>query len=193
MVVAGGTTPGSVYERLAHKELAWHRVQVLLSDERWVSAEHEDSNERMLRETLITSRATFARLLPIFEQGTSIEDRCLVIDETIRGLPLPFACALLGMGDDGHFASLFPGANNLRQGLDPDSTSLCIPVMTSASAYARVSLTLSAIARSEEILLLAYGEAKRAVIERATREVSDLPVSHLFAQRRAPVHIFWAP
>lgn len=192
-VVSGGSTPAATFTQLAQKDMAWRQVQVLLSDERWVSPEHADSNENMLRERLITSSATSLRLLPFYADGTSVEDRCAVMEKAIRKLPLPFACALLGMGEDGHFASLFPGTSNLRLGLDPDSDTLCIPVTTGSSPYNRISLTLAALLMSEEIMLLAYGEKKRAVIAQAARGESDLPVSHLLKQQRTPVRVFWAP
>jgi 6-phosphogluconolactonase len=192
-VVSGGTTPAAVFSQLSRRKLEWKRVQVVLSDERWVPPEHEDSNEKMVREQLITSFAGDLRLLPFYADDISIGSRCAAISDDIRELPLPFACTLLGMGEDGHFASLFPGISNLREGLDPNSAAMCIAVTTGASVHQRISLTLPALTMSDEILLLAYGEKKRTIIERAVRQDLDLPVSNLFLQPRASVDVFWAP
>jgi 6-phosphogluconolactonase len=167
IVVSGGTSPAGVFRELSRTVLPWSDVHVVLSDERWVPADHEDSNEKLVRETLLAGEAQGASLLPVYRQGVTIDERCSEINAELLQAPFPFACALLGMGEDGHFASLFPDADNLREGLDADSRQLCIPVQTAASPHARVSLTLSALSRSDEIVLLIFGDAKRDVYEAA--------------------------
>jgi 6-phosphogluconolactonase len=193
LVVSGGTTPSRCFAELADLELDWDNVHVVLSDERWVPADSDDSNEKLVRETLLTGRAAGAALLPVYREDTDPATRSEEIDQAIRLLPFPFACALLGMGEDGHFASLFPDAGNLEAGLDPDNTTLCLPVSTAASPHPRISLTLSALSRSDEIILLIFGAAKRAVLESAASLQSELPVARLLLQKRAPVKVYWAP
>jgi 6-phosphogluconolactonase len=158
-----------------------------------VPPEHEDSNEKLVRETLLVGEAQDASLLPVYRPDVTIQERCSEISEELLQAPFPFACALLGMGEDGHFASLFPDAENLQEGLDVDSRQLCVPVQTAASPYPRVSLTLSALSRSDEIVLLIFGDAKRDVYETAKTSTNGNPVSHLLRQKRAPVHVYWAP
>ncbi|MEE4164076.1 MAG: 6-phosphogluconolactonase [Woeseiaceae bacterium] len=193
LVVSGGTTPSRCFAELANLELDWDNVHVVLSDERWVPADSDDSNEKLVRETLLTGRAAGASLLPVYREDTDPAARSEEIDQAIRLLPFPFACSLLGMGEDGHFASLFPDAGNLEAGLDPDNTTLCLPVSTAASPHPRISLTLSALSRSDEIILLIFGAAKRAVLESAASLQSELPVARLLLQKRAPVNVYWAP
>lgn len=193
VVVSGGTSPAGVFAELARTKLAWSDVHVILSDERWVPADHVDSNEKLVRQTLLTGEARDASLLPVYKPGVDIEERCEELNDELRLAPFPFSCALLGMGEDGHFASLFPDAGNLAEGLDADSHKLCIPVNTAASPHARVSLTLSALSRSDEILLLIFGTAKHEVYEAAKRDANGYPASHLLRQKRAPVHLYWAP
>ena len=193
VVVSGGTTPAPVYGYMAHKDLDWHRVHVLLSDERWVPADHPDSNEKMLRGALERSRASYAEIVSFFDATSSIDERCAELDDEIKGLPLPFTSALLGMGTDGHFASLFPDAGNLQAAVDLESMHSFVPVETASSQHSRVSMTLPALLRTDEILLLISGEEKRAVLEQATEPRSELPVAHLLRQRRTPVDVFWAP
>ena len=193
VVVSGGSSPAGVFAELAQTALAWSDVHVIMSDERWVPPDHADSNERLVRETLLTGAAQDAKLLPFYAADTAIEARCEELDEELRLAPFPFACALLGMGEDGHFASLFPDADNLAEGLDVDSSRLCIPVNTAASEHARLSLSLSALSRSDEILLLIFGEQKREIYETAKQDANGFPVSHLLRQKRAPVHLYWAP
>jgi len=193
LVVSGGTTPAPVYDYMAHKELDWHRIHVLLSDERWVPADHADSNEKMLRDALEKSRASYAQITSYFNADGSLEDRCGELEKELGELPLPFTSVLLGMGDDGHFASLFPDDSNLRAAIDLQSPRGFVPVDTGSSPHRRVSMTLAALLRGDEILLLISGANKRAVLEQAIDPASELPIAHLLRQMRVPVDVFWAP
>jgi 6-phosphogluconolactonase len=193
VVVSGGTTPAPVYDYMAHKELDWHRVHVLLSDERWVPADHADSNEKMLRDALEKSRASYAQITSYFDPENSLEDRCSQLDKELAGLPLPFTSVLLGMGSDGHFASLFPDHEGLKAALDLQSPRGFVPVDTASSPHRRISMTLSALLRCDEVLLLISGAEKRSVLEQAADPGNDLPIAHLLRQLRTPVDVFWAP
>lgn len=193
LVVSGGTTPARCFAALAETELAWDKVHVVLSDERWVPADHEDSNERLVRETLFIGQAKDAALLSVYHDELSPEEGAVEVDSGIRTLPFPFACALLGMGADGHFASLFPDAEGLDDGLDPDYGGLAMAVSTAASPHPRISLTLAALSRSDSILLLVFGDDKWQTLEAAQAADSALPVAKLLKQKRAPVSIYWAP
>ena len=193
LVVSGGSTPGRTFELLSAAPLAWQDVHVVPSDERWVAADHDDSNERLVREKLLVSEAANARLMSLYAAGVDPVERCHDLKAAIVEMPFPFTASLLGMGSDGHFASLFPDAQNLEEGLDPDSEHLCLAVQTAASPYLRLSLTLAALSRSDEIVLLMFGEDKRAVYEAAKTHRDRYPVSRLLYQKRAPVRVFWAP
>lgn len=195
LVCSGGTTPGRCYDALSAATLDWSRVRVTLSDERWVSADDEASNERLVRDRLLRGEARAADFVPLYRQGLSPEQGCeaLAADADAGRLPRPFACSLLGMGEDGHFASLFPDSAALAAGLDPAGDSLCLPVVTAASELPRVTLTLAPLAESEEIVLLIFGEKKWAVYERARDGDTALPVAALLASAAIPVRVVWAP
>ena len=193
LVVSGGSSPVQCFEVLAHKDLDWGRVGVLPSDDRWVPSDHDDSNEKLVRGSLLVNGASNADLLPFYAEGATAEERAAALDKEIRFVPFPFACSLLGMGTDGHFASLFPDAENLDEGLDLESSVLCLPVKTEASPYPRISLTLAALSRSDEIVLLIFGDEKRKIYEKAKAGNARYPVTRLLRQKRAPVHTYWAP
>lgn len=193
IVVSGGSTPVDFLSDLSTRSLDWANVHVLPSDERWVGTDHDDSNESMIRRTLLHGPAADAVLHGLYSADMTVDERCEDVGKSFKTLPFPFAFALLGMGADGHFASLFPDADNLAAGLDPENMSLCIPVRTAASPHARISLTLSALARSDEIVLLIFGEEKWRTLEQAKADGESFPVSRLLRQKRAPVSIFWAP
>jgi 6-phosphogluconolactonase len=193
LVVTGGSSPQACYAALAALELSWDRVHVVLSDERWVPASHNDSNERMIRSTLLVGNAAEAQLHPFYDDHADVQERISTFTDELHELPSPFASCLLGMGDDGHIASLFADAENFEVGIDADNQQSCIPIKTAASPLKRISLTLSALLRSDEIVLLFFGESKRAVYEQAKLEASAYPVSRLLHQDRVPVSVFWAP
>ena len=193
LVVSGGTTPVQCFAALADISLPWASVHVLLSDERWVPATNCASNEKLVREKLVTNLASGAQFLPYFQTDTDATARCETLGEEILSLPFPFACSLLGMGEDGHFASLFPDAVNVQVGLDTDSSTLCVPITTAASEHARISLTLAALSRSDQVIVLVFGDRKREVLAAAAEPGSDLPVAKLLKQKRTPVAVYWAP
>ncbi len=191
VVLSGGTTPVQCFDLLSRKQLDWNRVQLAMTDERWVPSDHPDSNEKLLRDSLQRNRAAGASVLSIYQGDLSVDERC---DSLQKQLPKDnFACGLLGMGADGHFASLFPDGDNLRIGLDRKSTRFYLPVRTAASPHPRVSMTLAALLKSDEILILIFGNEKRAVFERARAGDQSLPIAALLEQNDVPLTLYWAP
>src|SRR5579859_989434 len=183
LVATGGRSPGPVYDRLSQADLDWAHVAVTLSDERHVDVNSPNSNARLLRERLFVNRAAAAQFLPLSDYAEGV----------LRKL-LPFDAVMLGMGEDGHIASLIPGSPVLAQGMDPDGEALTAesPQGFGSPPVPRITLTLSALLQSRAIFLLIAGEAKRQVIGRA-QAGADLPVGALLAQDRVPIRIFWAP
>ncbi len=191
VVVSGGTTPQTCFEYLSDYELCWESVRIALSDERWVDNCHADSNEAMVRTALLRNKAAAAELLSIYQGDMTVDERC---DGLQKVLPAAgFAAALVGMGKDGHFASLFPDAASTPPGLDLGNQRVYLPVTTVASPHPRISMTLAALLRAREVIVLIFGKEKRAVAEAAASRDDRYPVTHLFAQRQTPVSIFWAP
>jgi 6-phosphogluconolactonase len=191
VVLSGGSTPARCFDLLSQRALAWDRIRLAMSDERWVPHDHPDSNERLLRESLLQNAASCASVMSIYQADLSVDERC---DSLQKQLPKrPFACSLLGMGADGHFASLFPDSDILSVGLDRKSKRFYLPVRTAASPHPRVSMTLAALLHSNAILLLMFGDEKRAVYERAKAGDKSLPISALLEQGDVPVTLLWAP
>ncbi len=194
LVVTGGTSPGPVYDRLSAFDLDWANVTVTLSDERWVDTCSPDSNERLVRERLLCGRAAVARFLPLKGAGVSPEEDALAVEPKLRVLA-PWSAVMLGMGEDGHIASLFPGDAELAARLDLGRTRFCVGVgMSALSPYvARITLTVSALLASRQVVLLITGEAKRAVIKRVlTDQTYAPPVAAILRQCRVPVQILWS-
>jgi 6-phosphogluconolactonase len=195
LVVTGGATPAATYDRLALADCGWSRITVTLSDERWVDPASADSNQRLVRDRLLVHRAAAARFLPLGGGHGSPDEAAVAIEPELRALT-PFAAVLLGMGEDGHIASLFPQSPHLDRALDPDGDRLAIGVAMSGQApfTPRLSLTLRALLATPVVVLLTAGDAKRALIERVGAMPAFVPpVASLLRQDRTPVRVLWAP
>lgn len=191
-VVSGGTTPETCFGMLSEAELDWARVTVVPSDERWVPADDPNSNEALIRQHLLRNSAAAARLLPLYRPGLDPAAAPAAIEQDLQGLGGPFCAVLLGMGADGHFASLFPDYAGLSRALDPLAAERCTLVRTAGSPFLRISLTLSALLQTGLAALLFFGEEKRLVFEEALAGGSDYPVQSLLAQNAVPVAAYWA-
>ena len=191
-LATGGSTPAQTYRRLSQAPIDWSKVAVGLTDERWVEPTSPESNERMIRETLLVGPAAAAHLVPLWSPAQGPEAAARMAERDIRALE-PVDCVLLGMGEDGHIASLFPGSPALEVGLDPGAQRLCIgaPDGLPAPPQARITLTLPALLHGL-VLVLISGEAKRRTLEAALHG-ADLPIRRILAQPRVPVRIFWSP
>ncbi|HEY4029551.1 MAG TPA: 6-phosphogluconolactonase [Caulobacteraceae bacterium] len=193
LAATGGRMPGPVYDLMAVTPLEWSRVRVTLTDERWVDPSSPDSNERLVRERLLQHRAAGAVFHPLRAREPSPEAAAEHASALFRSWP-PLDVVMLGMGEDGHVASLFPGSPALEQGLDPAAPA-CIVVPAGEGrppAQARLSLTIRGLTTAGLVVILASGQAKRAVLERALEggDPHELPVCAVLQSGR-PVRILW--
>ena len=195
LVVSGGHTPVKLFEQLRMQPLDWSRLCVALADERWVPPTDADSNERLVREVLLQGKAAAARFLGLKNAAPSPDLGAVSAWETFARIPRPFDMTVLGMGDDGHTASLFPGSPNLRSALNPAAAAGCVGMWAPSAPQPRLSLNVSALLDSRRIVILIAGEAKwrtyMAAI--AAGAVEDMPVRAVLRQQRTPVEVLWAP
>ncbi len=193
MLLSGGTTPGPLYEKLSVADLDWEKVWFAPTDERWVEPDHEDSNERLIRNTLLQNNAKMANYIGLKSAGETPEEGQSETEEKLSKLPLPIDIVLLGMGEDGHFASLFPNLPDTEKAMDSACSTLCHPVRRGDSDVDRMTITLNGILNARHIVLLCFGSNKLEVFDRANGEVNkSLPISVLLAQNDVPVSLYWA-
>jgi 6-phosphogluconolactonase len=195
LVVAGGRSPVPLFERLSAMPLDWQRVWVTLTDERWVDSSSSDSNERLVREHLLRNAAASAHLVGMKNSAPDPHAGAAASWSGIAGLPRPFDHVLLGMGDDGHAASLFPDSPELALALDERQPPGCVGMVAPSPPRARLTLNLSALLDSQRIALLIVGAGKWATYERAllSGPVAQMPVRALLRQQRVPMSVYWAP
>ena len=186
LVVPGGSTPRHYLPELAKRPLPWDRITVTLSDERWVDVDDEQSNERLVKQCLMQHLPQHARFVGLKTQHDTPFDAIETIHQRLDRLPLPVSLTVLGLGEDGHIASLFPG-------MTPDSLSAhhCVAVVPPIAPSPRVSLSLEMLANSERIVLVVTGEKKRKLLDQMGRNLDPkLPVSWLLKHARVVVNIF---
>ena len=165
LAVPGGTTPGPVFDALSGLPLDWSRVDVLLTDERWVPEDSPRSNTRLLRERLRIDKAAAAHLIPLYGGTETPEESVATLADGVRAA-MPFTFVLLGMGEDMHTASLFPRDEDLATALSPNAPAL-LPVRAPGAEEPRITLTAAAINGAMQKHMVILGDAKREALERA--------------------------
>ncbi|MGF1462277.1 MAG: 6-phosphogluconolactonase [Maricaulaceae bacterium] len=199
MAVSGGSTPGPVYDKLCLADIEWYRVKVGLADERWIPLRDPASNERQVRERLLRHRAAAARFVAMKTPAPTPFDAEPAVDARYREALAPLDVVILGMGADGHTASLFPGSLGLASALDPGGWRMVAAIDASECPVAgghllRMSLTLPALSQANRAVLLLRGEEKRRVFEAAmTQDRSDAPVRAVADALGARLVVHWAP
>jgi len=193
MLLSGGTSPGALYNMMSQQEFDWEKVHFGLSDERWVSPDSDDSNEKLVKETLLTNNASSANFIGLKSADNDIVLGQKTSDKKLKKLPVPFDIVLLGMGLDGHTASLFPDSADTAKALDTDNEMLCHPIRRGRDETPRMTMTLNALLNAQEIKLLIFGDEKWQVYQQAKAKKSiKQPVSYILNQTNVPVSVYWA-
>ena len=196
LAVSGGSTPKLLFERLSQMDIDWHDVTITLVDERWVSETHERSNSGLLRRHLLKDKAAAAHFLPLFVDAETPDDAKDDLHDRFQRVTRPFDVVVLGMGNDGHTASFFPGADALDAAIDPDGREPVVAISAPGAGEPRVTLTLPMLIDARFLALHIEGDDKRKTYESAceTGSVADMPVrAVLRAPRAEPLNVFWAP
>jgi len=197
LAVSGGKSPIPMFEALREQDLDWSQVTVVLVDERVVPRDHADSNTALVARHLLQGKAAAARFLLFFRElaptfNAEVLD-ALVIDasERIAALPWPLDVAVLGMGEDAHTASLFPGAPGYARAIATDQRLAW--VVPDTAPHARLTFTLSALLAARELVLSIAGGSKLAVYRKAAEKADEsLPISLVLNQSSTPIGVWIA-
>lgn len=188
IALAGGTTPGPIFDDLCAVDLDWGNITVMASDERWVPTDHERSNAKLISERLLVNKASAAQFLPFYREGLSPEDAAAEVGKTIHA-HRPLTVVLLGMGEDMHTASLFPGSPELSGALAGNAPELAV-MRPDSQPEVRISLTAPVLNGAMAKHLVIFGASKREALERAqTLPPDEAPINAVLQE--AEVH--WAP
>jgi 6-phosphogluconolactonase len=195
LVVSGGKSPIKLFEVLRTKQLDWSSVCIALADERWVDPSDPDSNEKLVRDFLLKDSAAAARFIGLKNGAPTPDMGAVSAWETFARVPRPFDMVVLGMGDDGHTASLFPHSPNLAKALNPAAVPGCVGMRAPVAPQARMSLNLSALLDSRRIVLSIPGKTKWPVYLAVSADgpAEDMPVRAVLRQSHTPVEVMWSP
>lgn len=193
LAVPGGRTPVPLFHALRAMVPDWGRIVVTLTDDRCVAPDDPASNARLVRDELLQGAAAHAQFVPLYD-GAEDPLRAATQCPALGAVPLPFDAVVLGMGEDGHFASLFAGNAGLAQALDPQAAAGCVAMRAPVAPVQRLSLNLSALHDARRLFLLVTGEAKQSLLQQASLpgHADRWPVGALLSVTRPQVEVFWA-
>lgn len=193
IVLSGGKTPDPVYCTLSHAELDWNRVDIALVDERWLRPGDPDSNAHLVHSTLLQDRAAAAQFEHLVREGHTLEASVRLANAYAKHAA---DIVVLGMGDDGHTASLFPCASDLERALRARTDYVAIDATGCPGAGAwpmRISMTPAGLSKAPHRLLLIRGDRKRRVLESAlqSEDAEEFPVRIAFTAPGATLQVHW--
>ena len=195
IAVSGGSTPKAFFQALSSRSIDWPKVTVALVDERFVPADNPRSNHLLVQENLLKDKAAAANFLPLYQAAASVEEAAVIATEKTNSIGHPFDIAILGMGNDGHTASFFPGGSNLKTALDPNTPRGIITMEAEGAGEPRLTFTFSSLQDARLLVLHIEGEGKKDVLAKAEApgEETEMPIRAMLRRAASPVEIYWAP
>ncbi|MBQ4833294.1 6-phosphogluconolactonase [Pseudoalteromonas sp. MMG010] len=198
LMVSGGSSPAPAYKHLSTLDLDWQHIDVAMVDERWVEPNHEKSNEAFIKSTLLQNYGAKANFITMKNTADTASAGAAECERAYQQLKTCSDVTILGMGPDGHTASLFPNAQGLAHGLTTTDRVCAINAIQSdvtGSITERMTLTLNAIANSKVVKLLISGEEKLTVYKQAKAggEVNDMPLRAVLNHPTINIEVYWAP
>lgn len=193
LLVSGGSTPIQLFKELSKQEINWNKVTISLVDERLVDTSHKDSNTRLVQENLLQNKAKQAHFVPLvfgLDKNITLEKAT----EAIAKIKRPFTIVVLGMGADGHTASLFPNAPQLEVGMSLQTKDDLILTEPPVAPYDRISFTRTALLNTDRLFLHCYGEEKKAILKQVEDQKgeSKYPIAGFIHQDKVKLDIYWA-
>lgn len=189
LVVSGGRSPVTFFQCLARQSLEWAKVVITLADERWVPIEHPDSNAGLLKRYLLVGAVAKARFVSLYQTSATQQEAADAADQVLAQLPA-IDVLILGMGDDGHTASLFPDSPNLAEALAVDSQRRCWPMMAPSVPHQRLSMSRELLASARFKVLSVQGEAKVDTLRTALAgdDIAQMPIR---AFLHSALELYW--
>lgn len=195
LAVSGGSTPELFFRALSGFDIPWSDVAITLVDERWVAVDHADSNEALVRRSLLQGRAAEAAFVGLKTAAPTADAAQAEVDARLQAWSAQgIDVVVLGMGEDGHTASVFPGRDSFERGFGARSHLMCAALAPASSAHARMTITLAALLRASNTYLHIVGAAKKQVLLHA-REAGpeyELPIRAMLLRAQPPIEIYYA-
>ena len=192
MAVSGGSTPTPLFKEFSLLSIDWAKVDLTLVDDRWVDAKNSDSNELLVRTHLIKNKATKVNFIPLKNDSKTAKEGQKISEEMLKNITLPFDVVVLGMGSDGHTASLFPCSEELPNAMDLNNSNYLISTSPKTAPYQRLSLTARVIIDAKNVFLHLNGSSKLHTLESAM-EYKDSSRMPIYTFLENGLSIYWSP
>jgi 6-phosphogluconolactonase len=193
LAVSGGSTPIPFFQALSLKEMEWGRVDVLLADERWVDETDAASNTTLIKENLLRNNAAAARYFSLKQEGDTPEEGLDAVKSELASLTLPLDVLILGMGNDGHTASLFPDAPEISSAMNTDGKERVAAMTPPSQAHPRITLTCSLMQKAKFIVLHLKGHDKLDTLRLALSQPNELLAMPVRGFLKPGLQVFWSP
>ena len=192
LLVSGGSTPKKLFKALNSMNIDWDKIKIGLCDERLVESTHSDSNEKLVRETLMTGYAAKATFVSMLRDSLEVDETDC--SQQIKSSLAPFDVLVLGMGEDAHTASLFPNNPKLNEAYDLTRENICITIQPQHAPHKRISLTLGAILSAHHVYLHFQGESKLNVYKEALSgtDTFTMPIRAIINQTDKTIEVYSA-
>ena len=192
MALSGGITPIPLFKELSLLNIDWMKVDLTLTDERWVDPKNKNSNELLVRTYLIKNKASKVNFIPLKNASKTAKDGKKNSEEMLKNITLPFDVIVLGMGSDGHTASLFPCSDELPDAMNLNNLNYLISISPKSAPYQRISLTAKMIIDAKNVFLHLNGSNKLHTLENAM-ELKNSSKTPIYAFLESGLNIYWSP
>ncbi len=194
LLVSGGSTPQNLFKILSRSDIDWSKVNISLVDERFVPAQHADRNEKMVRELLLINKAAAANFFSLVLDENNAVNNLNLVREQMKELQRPFTVVILGMGEDGHTASLFPDAPQLDVGMDLKGEDDLIVTKPKVANHERITFTRPALLHTRHLALHCFGEKKKEILEEVNgmNDYHTYPIEGFIHQDRVDIKLYWS-
>lgn len=194
ILVSGGSTPVGLFAELSTMDVPWEKVQISLVDERLLPDGHPDQNGTMVRKHLLRNKASKAEFKPLVVDSDNALSNLTRVREALQDFTSPYAAVVLGMGTDGHTASLFPDMPELEDGMNLENAHAVLITNPVKAPYQRISHIRRALLNTRHLFLHLYGEEKKQILEEATShgDYRIHPIAGFINRPEVELSVFWA-
>ena len=193
LAVSGGSTPKDFFKVMSTKDIPWEKVTITLADERWVPSNSQDSNTQLVKQHLLQNKAKTAQFFDLKLEGELSESCLMQLNKAADAKIYPLDVVILGMGEDGHTASLFPCSDEIEQCLATEGPTI-IKVVPQTAPHQRISFSFAALSASQHIFLHIKGQAKQCVLQSALEgtDAKEMPIRAFLQHHTLNINIYWA-
>ena len=194
IAVSGGSTPKDFFNILSKKDIEWKNVTITLADERWVELNSIASNTRLVHENLLQNKATGAKFFHLKQGEKLCEETLADLNLAANSALLPLDVVILGMGEDGHTASLFPCSDQIVEGLALTNENSLMKVEPKTAPHQRITFSFAALKQSKNVFLHLCGDNKKQVLDKAlsASDVFEMPIRAFLQGDGIDTQVYWA-